>query len=145
MTAPDPEGTGITTAIRKALTDAGATEADVLHINAHATATPAGDAAEAAALNTLFTPHTIPVTAPKGALGHLQGAAGGVEAVATALTLHHQLIPPTAGHTHPDPHLGLDIVTTHPRPLPPGRGLALSNSFGFGGHNAVLALRHHTT
>ncbi len=83
----------------------------------------------------------VPVTALKGHLGHLQGAAGGVEAVATALTLHHGLIPPTIGCAIQDDEIGLDVVTHSARPLPAGGDLALSNSFGFGGHNAVLALR----
>nr|WP_240930014.1 beta-ketoacyl-[acyl-carrier-protein] synthase family protein [Streptomyces coryli] len=140
MTAPEPEGTGIIEAVRKALDSAQAEAADVVHINAHATATPVGDAAEAAAVRSLFGPDAVPVTAPKGALGHLQGGAGGVEAVATVLTLHHGLIPPTAGLTEPEPDLGLDVVTGAPRALE-SPGVALSNSFGFGGHNAVLAFR----
>jgi 3-oxoacyl-[acyl-carrier-protein] synthase II len=144
MVAPHPDGTGIVAATRKALDDAGAEPGDVAHINAHATATPAGDAAEALALHTLFGADAIahlPVTAPKGALGHMQGAAGGVEAVATVLTLHHRLIPPTVGHRNPDPQNPLDVVTGAPRPLPEHGDIALSNSFGFGGHNAVLAFR----
>lgn len=142
MTAPRPDGNGIAIALRKALADAGATVADVVHINAHATATPAGDAAEALALHTVFGDHTPPVTAPKGAIGHLQGAAGAVEAALCALTLHHRTIPPTVGHHHPADDLGLDIVTGAPRPLADrSGGIILSDSFGFGGHNAVLALR----
>ncbi|MEV6105184.1 beta-ketoacyl-[acyl-carrier-protein] synthase family protein [Streptomyces sp. NPDC051940] len=144
MTAPDPAGTGITEALRKALDSAGAEPGDVIHVNAHATATPAGDLAEAAALRTVFGEEaagTIPVTAPKGALGHLQGAAGGVEAVATVLALHHGVVPPTVGLREPAEGLGLDVVTGAPRALGEGGGVALSNSFGFGGHNAVVAFR----
>ncbi|MFF3979962.1 beta-ketoacyl-[acyl-carrier-protein] synthase family protein [Streptomyces sp. NPDC001828] len=143
MAAPEPHGRGIEAALRSALTDAGATPDDVAHVNAHATATVEGDRTEAVALGRLFGSQIrdIPVTANKGALGHLQGGAGGVEAVASVLTLRDGLIPPTVGCDHPEEGLGLDIVRDTPRPLPPCGDLVLSNSFGFGGHNAVLALR----
>ncbi|MFD8009712.1 beta-ketoacyl-[acyl-carrier-protein] synthase family protein [Streptomyces sp. NPDC058955] len=145
LAAPDPTGRGVATALRRAVADADATLADVVHVNAHATATVEGDLAEAAALAHVFGDADgrvpIPVTAPKGGLGHLQGAAGGVEAVVTALTLHHGLIPPTLGCDDPDDAIPLDVVRALPRPLPTTGDLALSNSFGFGGHNAVLALR----
>ncbi|MFI6689210.1 beta-ketoacyl-[acyl-carrier-protein] synthase family protein [Streptomyces sp. NPDC050485] len=142
MVAPRPDGEGIVDAIHKALTDAGTDIDSVAHINAHATATPNGDAAEVLALTKVFGQGVanVPVTAPKGALGHMQGAAGGVEAVATALTLHHQLIPPTTGFQTADDDNPLDIVTGAARALPKG-DVALSNSYGFGGHNAVLAFR----
>jgi 3-oxoacyl-[acyl-carrier-protein] synthase II len=113
---------------------------DVVHVNAHATATVDGDLAEASALRAVLG-GSVPVTALKGHLGHLQGAAGGVEAVATVLTLHHGLIPPTIGCDDQDDAIDLDVVTKRPRRLPALGDLALSNSFGFGGHNAVLALR----
>ncbi|AKZ56981.1 3-oxoacyl-[acyl-carrier-protein] synthase 2 [Streptomyces ambofaciens ATCC 23877] len=145
MAAPDPTGGGVATALRRAVTDAGSRTADVVHINAHATGTVEGDLAEAAALSTVFGDADgavpVPVTALKGSLGHLQGAAGGVEAVATALTLHHGIIPPTTGCDDLDDAIPLDVVTNLARPLPARGDLALSNSFGFGGHNAVLALR----
>ncbi|MGH4029264.1 beta-ketoacyl-[acyl-carrier-protein] synthase family protein [Actinomycetota bacterium Odt1-20B] len=144
MTAPRPDGSGVLAALRKALADAGATVGDVAHVNAHATATPQGDLAEAVALRALLGDQgarDVPVTAPKGAIGHLQGAAGGVEAGLAVLTAHHELIPPTVGLEHPDDDLGLDVVTGNPRPLPSDRDILLSNSFGFGGHNAVLAFR----
>ncbi|WP_283113083.1 beta-ketoacyl-[acyl-carrier-protein] synthase family protein [Streptomyces halobius] len=145
MVAPRPDGAGIVDALRKALADARTRPHEVAHINAHATATPAGDAAEALALREVFgVGANIPVTAPKGALGHLQGAAGGVEAVATILTLHHRLIPPTIGCDNPDDGIDLDIVAGAPRPLPKRGDLVLSNSYGFGGHNAVLAFRRYT-
>jgi 3-oxoacyl-[acyl-carrier-protein] synthase II len=140
MAAPDPSGSGVALALRRALRDAQAHAVDVVHVNAHATATPEGDLAEAVALRAVLG-GAVPVTALKGHLGHLQGAAGGVEAVATVLTLFRGLIPPTIGGTQQDEEIGLDVVRRTPRPLA-GRGdLALSNSFGFGGHNAVLALR----
>ncbi|WP_326720655.1 beta-ketoacyl-[acyl-carrier-protein] synthase family protein [Streptomyces sp. NBC_00243] len=140
MAAPDPSGSGVALALRRAVRDAGAHVVDVVHVNAHATATPDGDLAEAGALRAVLG-GSVPVTALKGHLGHLQGAAGGVEAVATVLTLHHGLIPPTIGCEEQDDAIELDVVTKSPRPLPALGDLALSNSFGFGGHNAVLALR----
>ncbi|MFG3283569.1 beta-ketoacyl-[acyl-carrier-protein] synthase family protein [Streptomyces sp. NPDC048111] len=143
MAAPEPEGRGIEAAVRSALADAGATPGDVAHVNAHATATAEGDRTEALALGRLFGSHVrdIPVTANKGALGHLQGAAGAVEAIAAILTLRDGLIPPTVGCDHPEEGLGLDVVRETPRALPPCGDIVLSNSFGFGGHNAVLAFR----
>lgn len=140
MAAPDPSGNGVALALRRALEDADAHAVDVVHVNAHATATAEGDLAEAAAVRAVLG-GGVPVTALKGHLGHLQGAAGGVEAVATVLTLHRGVIPPTIGGTEEDPEIGLDVVRAAPRPLAPVGDLALSNSFGFGGHNAVLALR----
>ncbi len=142
MVRPRQDGAGVVDALHKALQDAGAEPDDVVNVNAHATATTAGDAAEALALRTVFGAGSVPpVTAPKGAMGHLQGAAGGVEAVATVLALYHGVIPPTLGCEHPEEGLDLDVVTGAPREIR-GRGdVALSNSFGFGGHNAVLALR----
>ncbi|WP_405535446.1 beta-ketoacyl-[acyl-carrier-protein] synthase family protein [Streptomyces sp. NBC_00075] len=143
MAAPDPSGTGVALALHRALRDAGGGPADVIHVNAHATATIDGDLAEANALRAVLGGTPVPVTALKGHLGHLQGAAGGVEAVATVLTLHHGTIPPTIGCAEggQDEGIDLDVVWRAPRPLPGHGDLALSNSFGFGGHNAVLALR----
>ncbi|WP_405864786.1 beta-ketoacyl-[acyl-carrier-protein] synthase family protein [Streptomyces sp. NBC_00005] len=148
MAAPDPSGSGVALAMRRALADAGGHAADVVHVNAHATATVDGDLAEAGALGAVLGGpdglRSVPVTALKGSLGHLQGAAGGVEAVVTVLTLHHALIPPTLGCETQDEAIDVDLVTGQPRPLPTTGDLALSNSFGFGGHNAVLALRRTT-
>ncbi|MFB7512998.1 beta-ketoacyl-[acyl-carrier-protein] synthase family protein [Streptomyces sp. NPDC056144] len=135
-TAPHPEGAGAARAISAALTDAGLTPADVGHVNAHGTATPHGDAAEARALHTVFgTPP--PVTATKGSIGHAIGGAGAIEAACTVLALQQQLIPPTANTSSPDPACDLDIVVKVPRPK--RMDAAVSNSFGFGGQNAVLA------
>lgn len=141
MAAPDPSGSGVALAVRRAVRDAGGYMVDVVHVNAHATATVEGDLAEAGALRAVLGRRSVPVTASKGNLGHLQGAAGGVEAVATVLTLHHGVVPPTVGGGEVDDAIGLDVVTGAPRELPVDGDLALSNSFGFGGHNAVLALR----
>ncbi|MDT9699270.1 beta-ketoacyl-[acyl-carrier-protein] synthase family protein [Streptomyces sp. P17] len=141
MAAPDPSGNGVALALRRAVRDAGGHVVDVVHVNAHATATVEGDLAEAGALRAVFGGRAVPVTALKGNLGHLQGAAGGVEAVAAVLTLHHGVVPPTVGSVEVDEAMGLDVVREVPRELPAEGDLVLSNSFGFGGHNAVLALR----
>ncbi|KUM70821.1 beta-ketoacyl-[acyl-carrier-protein] synthase family protein [Streptomyces curacoi] len=141
MAAPDPSGTGVALALRRALRDAGGHVVDVVHVNAHATATIEGDLAEAGALRAVLGRRSVPVTTLKGHLGHLQGAAGGVEAVAAVLTLHHGLVPPTVGCAEVDDAIDLDVVRGAPRALPEDGDLVLSNSFGFGGHNAVLALR----
>ncbi|WP_233359553.1 beta-ketoacyl-[acyl-carrier-protein] synthase family protein [Streptomyces sp. GMY02] len=146
MAAPDPSGGGVALALRRAVRDAGGYVVDVVHVNAHATATKEGDLAEAGALRAVLGEGTragagVPVTALKGHLGHMQGAAGGVEAVAAVLTLHNGVVPPTVGCAEVDEDIALDVVTGAPRPLPAAGDLVLSNSFGFGGHNAVLALR----
>ncbi|BCY09688.1 beta-ketoacyl synthase [Actinoplanes sp. L3-i22] len=140
MVAPRPDGAGVRIAVHKALADAGAEPADVVHVNAHATSTVLGDAVEAALLRDLFG-HRPPVTAPKGALGHLQGAAGGVEAVIAALTVHHRVVPPTAGTRTVDDDVDLVLERARSLPEPGPAAVALSMSYGFGGHNAVLALR----
>ncbi|MER6619369.1 beta-ketoacyl-[acyl-carrier-protein] synthase family protein [Streptomyces sp. NPDC000931] len=141
VAAPDPSGDGIALALRRAVRDAGGRMADVVHVNAHATATVDGDLAEARALRGVLGRRDVPVTALKGHLGHLQGAAGGVEAVAAVLTLHHGVVPATVGCGEVDDAIDLDVVRGEPRVLPDCGDLVLSNSFGFGGHNAVLALR----
>lgn len=134
--APHPEGSGARRAVLAALADAVLTPSDIDHVNAHGTATPAGDAAEAQALLQVFDGDPPPVTASKSVLGHSMGAAAAVEAAVTVLTLEHQLIPPTANLIGQDPGRELDVVHSSPRPHPMATGL--SSSFGFGGHNAVL-------
>jgi 3-oxoacyl-[acyl-carrier-protein] synthase II len=142
ITANDPEGLGASRAIALALSQAGATPDEVDHINAHATSTPVGDIAEYAALRASFGEriHEIPVSATKGATGHLLGGTGALEAIFTILALKNRLAPPTINLTEQDPAIPLDVVTS-PRPLGDGPLLAVSNSFGFGGHNAVIAFR----
>lgn len=144
ITAPDPEGSGAARAMISTLEQAGASRADVAHINAHATSTPTGDIAEYKALLRVFGDHlpNIAISATKGATGHLLGGAGAIEAVFTILALHHRTAPPTINITEQDPEIPLDVVTS-PRPLGDGGLLALSNSFGFGGHNAVIAFRSY--
>ncbi len=142
ITAPDPEGRGAARAVFAALDQAGATVDDVAHINAHATSTPVGDIAEYEALKSVFGDRLgeIPVSATKASTGHLLGGTGALEAIFTILALRDRVAPPTINLTEKDPEIPLDVVTS-PRPLGDGPLLAISNSFGFGGHNAVVAIR----
>lgn len=142
ITAPDPEGSAAARAMKSAIEGAGASLADVRHVNAHATSTPVGDIAEYNALRRIFGDQldAIPVTATKASTGHLLGGAGAIEAIFTVLALHERTLPPTINLTEQDPEIPLDVVTS-PRPLGDGETIAISNSFGFGGHNAVAAFR----
>lgn len=134
--APHPGGDGAEQALRGAVQAAGLCPGDIGHVNAQGTSTPAGDTAEALALLRVFGAAPPPVTAPKSILGHALGAAGAIEAALTVLTLEKQLIPPTANLSRQDPGRELDIVTHSPRPA--RIEAAVTNSFGFGGHNTVL-------
>ena len=142
ITAPDPEGLGASRAVLAALAQAGATPEDVTHINAHATSTPVGDIAEFHALKAVFGDRveSIPVSATKAATGHLLGGTGALEAVFTILAIHERTAPPTINLENQDKQIPLDVVTS-PRDLGSGPHLSVSNSFGFGGHNAVVAFR----
>ena len=142
ITAPDPEGSAAARAMLTTINNAGASLADVSHINAHATSTPVGDIAEYNALRRVFGDllDGIPVSATKASTGHLLGGAGAIEALFTVKALHERIAPPTINLTEQDPAIPLDVVTS-PRALPAGDLLAISNSFGFGGHNAVVAFR----
>ena len=142
ITAPDPEGLGASRAVMAALKQAGATPEDVTHINAHATSTPVGDVAEYAALHKVFGDRVgnIPVSATKASTGHLLGGTGALEALFTILAIYHRQAPPTINLDDQDKRIPLDVVTS-PRDLGPGAQLGISNSFGFGGHNAVVAFR----
>ncbi|NYF10904.1 3-oxoacyl-[acyl-carrier-protein] synthase II [Leifsonia sp. AK011] len=142
ITAPDPEGSAAARAMKAAIEMAGADLTDVKHINAHATSTPVGDIAEYNAMLRVFGDHlpNIAVSATKAATGHLLGGTGALEAIFTILALHNRTAPPTINITEQDPAIPLDVVTS-PRALGEGSLLALSNSFGFGGHNAVAAFR----
>jgi 3-oxoacyl-[acyl-carrier-protein] synthase II len=144
ITAPDPEGSGAARAVLAALEQANAKPEDVVHINAHATSTPVGDIAEYTALKRVFGDHLpkIAVSATKASTGHLLGGAGAIEAVFTVLALKERTAPPTINLDNQDPEIPLDVVTS-PRALPEGSLLAISNSFGFGGHNAVVAFRSY--
>ena len=136
-----PSGAGAVRAIRSALSDAGVTPERIGYVNAHGTGTPLNDRVESAALHEVFGEHVrqLPVSSTKSMHGHAQGAAGALEAVATLLTLRNRLIPPTANFNEPDPECDLDLVTNTPRPADPE--YAISNTFGFGGLNAVLVFR----
>jgi 3-oxoacyl-[acyl-carrier-protein] synthase II len=142
ITAPDPAGLGASRAVMAALKQAGATPEDVTHINAHATSTPVGDIAEYAALKSVFGDRTssIPVSATKAATGHLLGGTGALEAVFAVLAVYERTAPPTINLDNQDEQIPLDVVTS-PRDLGSGPQLAMSNSFGFGGHNAVVVFR----
>ncbi|WP_404311051.1 beta-ketoacyl-[acyl-carrier-protein] synthase family protein [Agrococcus terreus] len=142
ITAPEPEGLGASRAVHAALAQAGATPDEVTHINAHATSTPVGDVAEVRALLRVFGERAkeIPVSATKAAHGHLLGGTGALEAAFTTLALHERTAPPTINVTEQDPDAPLSISAT-PVALGDGPHLAVSNSFGFGGHNAVVAIR----
>jgi 3-oxoacyl-[acyl-carrier-protein] synthase II len=147
LTAPSGEGSA--RAIRVALADAGWEPEQLDYVNAHGTSTPINDRSETEALKAALGPSaaTVPVSSTKSAIGHLLGAAGAVEAVATVLALAGGVVPPTLGYGEPDEGLDLDYVPDGPRPLrsngrPPR---AISNSFGFGGHNAVLCFEGPAT
>ena len=141
VTAPHPEGDGAVRAMQIAMQKANLTVNDVDHINAHATSTPLGDAVETLAIKRVFgdRAYHIPITAPKSMIGHLTAAAGAVEALAMVLTLRDQIIPPTINLTNADPQCDLDYVPNVARPAVVN--VALNNSFGFGGINAVVAMR----
>ena len=138
ITAPAPEGIGAVTCMELALLDAGVSPAQVTHINAHGTSTPANDLAESQAIVKVFGSPGPAVTSIKGITGHSLGAAGSLEAVALALTIDRRLIPPTVGLTEQDPEITIDVVTEEARIWEPAP--ALSNSFGFGGHNGTLVM-----
>lgn len=144
VTANDPEGGGASRAVRLALAAAGATPDEVTHINAHATSTPVGDPNEYTALHLVFGDRTseIPVSATKAATGHLLGGTGALEAVFTVLAVKHRIAPPTINLVDQDPAVPFH-ASSSPVPLGDGPQLAISNSFGFGGHNAVLAVRSY--
>ncbi|MET9290904.1 beta-ketoacyl-[acyl-carrier-protein] synthase family protein [Streptomyces sp. NPDC003077] len=134
-TTPDPEGKGAIAAVGAALDDAGLRPDDIDHVNAHGSSTLFNDLYEARALNRAFA-HPPPVTANKGALGHGVGAAGAIEAACSVLALQHQLIPPVANFARLDPRIDLDVVAGTPRAH--RMEAVVSDSFGFGGQNAVL-------
>ncbi len=140
MVHPAPEGEGARRAMEAALKDAGMAPTEIDHINPHATSTPAGDIAETQAIKALFGPHAykMPISATKSMTGHLLGAAGAVEAIAAAMALKTGIVPPTINLENPDPECDLDYVPNKPRRVP--IGTAMSNSFGFGGHNATIIL-----
>jgi 3-oxoacyl-[acyl-carrier-protein] synthase II len=149
LTAPDPTGESAALAVSRALGDAGLTAADLDYVNAHGTSTPLNDRSETQALKLALGEDAsrIPVSSTKSAIGHLLGAAGAVEAISTVLALGERVAPATLGYEQAEEGLDLDYVPDGPRPLPTRRNghgrqpaVGISNSFGFGGHNAVLCL-----
>jgi 3-oxoacyl-[acyl-carrier-protein] synthase II len=143
MVAPDPEARGVKLAIQRALRDAGVAPHEVDYINAHATSTDLGDVAETQAIHAVFGEHAakIPVSSNKSMFGHALGAAGALEGICTVLTIHESIVPPTINYEQVDPQCNLDCVPNVARRM--DVDVALSNSFGFGGHNAVLVFRKY--
>jgi 3-oxoacyl-[acyl-carrier-protein] synthase II len=144
LTAPQPEGTEAARAISLAVADAGLSAVDVDYVNAHGTSTPLNDRSETVALKAALGERAadVPVSSTKSAIGHLLGAAGAVEAIATVEALRRKTAPPTVGWEEPEEGLDLDYVPGSSKPIRNGEGplVGVSNSFGFGGHNAVLVL-----
>ena len=143
MTAPDPDGDGALRAMAGAMRDAGLEPTAIGYINAHGTSTPYNDKFETIAIKRLFGEHAgrLAVSSTKSMTGHLLGAAGGVEAIATTLALHHGILPPTINYEKPDPECDLDYVPNQARKQ--DVEVALSNAFGFGGTNATLAFKKY--
>ena len=141
IAAPDPDGSGVQRAIKFALQDAKLSTKDIVHLNAHATSTPAGDVAEANALRLALGKDSdhVAVSATKSMTGHLLGGAGAIESVFIVKALQERLAPPTINIENLDPAVTIDVVRDTPRQLPAGQIAALNDSFGFGGHNVVLA------
>ena len=141
IAAPDPEGAGVQRAIKFALQDAKLSTKDIVHLNAHATSTPAGDVAEANALRLALGKDSdhVAVSATKSMTGHLLGGAGAIESVFIVKALQERLAPPTINIENLDSAVTIDVVRDVPRQLPAGQIAALNDSFGFGGHNVVLA------
>jgi 3-oxoacyl-[acyl-carrier-protein] synthase II len=140
ITAPHPEGSGAAMAMRLALRDARLNAEDVQYVNAHGTSTELGDEAETKAIKQVFGQHAyrLAISSTKSMVGHLLGASGGVELIATALSIRHGVLHPTINYQTPDPTCDLDYVPNHPREMRVRR--AISNSFGFGGHNCTLVV-----
>ena len=141
LTAPPEGGEGMAKSMREAILDAGIEATDVEYINAHGTSTEVGDAAETAAIRSVFGEHaySLAVSSTKSMTGHLLGAAGAAEAIATLLSLYHGILLPTVNLENPDPACDLDYIPNMPRVT--NASVAMSNSFGFGGHNASIIMR----
>jgi len=143
VTAPSPNGEGAARAMKEAIRSAGVSPSDIDYINAHGTSTPANDVHETQAIKTVFgeRAYHIPISSVKSMVGHLLGAAGALETVATILSLEHQILTPTTNYVTPDPACDLDYVPNKSRGA--DIQVALKNSFGFGGQNACLVLSRY--
>jgi len=138
---PEPSGHGQSQAMLKALRESGLSASDIIHVNAHGTSTPQGDMTEAGSIRRALgsAADNVIVTSTKSMTGHLLGAAGALETIATVLALKERVVPPTINLVDPEDGLDIDVAANTPRPLPAGDLAALNNSFGFGGHNVALA------
>ena len=143
IAAPDPDGAGVQRAIKFALRDSNLSTKDIVHLNAHATSTPAGDVAEANALRAALGVDAdhVAVSATKSMTGHLLGGAGAIESVFLVKAIQDRMAPPTINIDNLDPAVTIDVVREKPRALPSGDIAALNDSFGFGGHNVVLVFK----
>lgn len=141
ITAPDPGARMVIKAITDSLAMAGLEPKDVDYINAHGTSTKLNDQAEAMAIREVFGDYRVPVSSTKSMIGHLIGAAGSVEALACAIAIEKQIIPPSINYETPDPEVDLNVIT---KPTPADLNVVMNNSFGFGGHNAVMILKKYT-
>ncbi|HWY38521.1 MAG TPA: beta-ketoacyl-[acyl-carrier-protein] synthase II, partial [Bacteroidia bacterium] len=143
ITAPHPEGLGATLVMQRALKDSGLAAAEIDYINTHGTSTPLGDVAELKAIQSVFGEHAykINISSTKSMTGHLLGAAGAVEAIATVLAVRHDIIPPTINFTTPDPDIDSRLNLTLNKAQKRTVNAAISNTFGFGGHNAAVIVK----
>jgi 3-oxoacyl-[acyl-carrier-protein] synthase II len=144
ITSPEPSGRGQIAAMRMAMKDAGITEADVRHVNAHATSTAVGDLIEARSVREVLgsAADGAVLSATKSMTGHLLGGAGALETLFSVMAVHDRVAPPTINVANPDPELVLDLVRDVPRDLPAGDLAVINNSFGFGGHNVALIVQN---
>lgn len=145
LTAPDPEGNGVLLVMNDALADAGIKPSDIDYINVHGTSTPLGDVAELRAIQKVFGEHSysLNISSTKSMTGHLLGAAGAIEAVASVLAIQHQTIPPTINHVNPDPEIDSRLNLTLNQAQQRNVSVTMSNTFGFGGHNATVIFRKY--
>ena len=143
MTAPHPDGIGVTAVMKNCLANAGLKPEDVDAINTHGTSTPLGDVAELKAIKEVFGCHAkhININSTKSMTGHLLGAAGAIEAIASILSIKHGIVPPTINHTTPDNNIDPELNLTLNKAQKRSVNVALSNTFGFGGHNACVVFK----
>ncbi|MFT7442937.1 MAG: 3-oxoacyl-[acyl-carrier-protein] synthase II, partial [Maribacter sp.] len=143
MTAPHPDGIGVIAVMQNCLENSGIKAEDVDHINTHGTSTPLGDVAELKAISQVFGEHAknININSTKSMTGHLLGAAGAIESIAVILAMQHGIVPPTINHTTADENINPELNLTLNKPQKRDIKIALSNTFGFGGHNACVAFK----